>query len=205
MNFKTYTNFRKNYNFVMPELVEKDGCIYLNNEIVEDTDKKYSEGNGFINILYNSKVSKSKVLSNLYPMQFKFRGKMVASIESVLQAIKYKDIKTQNLVLKYSGIDAYHTRACNETDFWGKNGILYWQGKSMDRHSDEYQNFIDELYFSVLKNPLYVRALLSTEDKYLLHHIGKNNPNETVLTRFELENRLNSLREFIKNSDILTK
>lgn len=57
-----------------------------------------------------------------------------------------------------------------------------------------------------VKKPEILQPQLGYEKyKYLLHHIGKNNPNETVLTRFELENRLNSLREFIKNSDILTK
>jgi hypothetical protein len=40
--------------------------------------------------------------------------------------------------------------------------------------------------------------LLSTGNKYLLHHIGKEDPKETVLTRDELEIRLNTLREFLR-------
>ena len=67
----------------------------------------------------------------------------------------------------------------------------------MDRNSNEYQLFLDELYYSASKNPLYSRFLLATNDKYLLHHIGKDNPNETVLTRDEYEIRLNTLREFL--------
>jgi hypothetical protein len=59
---------------------------------------------------------------------------------------------------------------------------------------------LDELYFSAAKNPLYKRFLLSTKDKYLLHHIGKENPQETVLTRDEYEIRLNTLREFLMDS-----
>ncbi|MBQ7880700.1 MAG: hypothetical protein IJ358_02530 [Clostridia bacterium] len=193
-----YTNYRKSCNFVMPELEERDGCIYFNGELVEDAEKKYAIGETFINLGYNFKHSNSKVLSNLYPMEFKFRGKKVKSIEGVLQGIKYKDKRTQNLILKYSGIDAYHTRACNEMDFWGKTGVLYWQGKPMDRHSEVYQNFIDELYISATKNPLYVRALMATGDKYILHHIGRSDPKETVLTRFEYESRINTLREYLK-------
>ena len=168
-----YTGFRLNYNFEMPALEEKDGCIYFKGELVEDEEKKYPEGETFINLGYNFKSSNSKVLSNLYPMEFKFRGKKVKSIEGVLQGIKYKDKRTQNLVLQYSGIDAYHTRACNEIDFWGNSGLLYWQGKPMERNSKQYQEFLDELYISVSKNPLYVRALMATGDKYILHHIGR--------------------------------
>ena len=132
-------------------------------------------------------------------MRFKFRGKMVNSIEGVLQGIKYKDKKTQNLVLKYSGVDAYHTRGANSNDFWGEQGILYWQGKPMRRECEEYQSFLDELYLSAAKNPIYKRCLLATGNKYLLHHIGNEDQKQTVLTRFEYEQRLNSLREFVKN------
>jgi hypothetical protein len=116
-------------------------------------------------------------------MPFRFRGKKVSSIEGVLQGLKYKDKKLQNIILKYSGLDAYHTRGANTLDFWGNTGKLYWQGKEIDRHSEEYQLFLDELYLSAIKNPLYKKALLSTKDKYLMHHIGNENPNETVLTR----------------------
>ena len=193
-----YNEFRKNYKFSYQELEIKEDKIYFNNELVEDEEKKYAEGESFINIGYNFKNSLSKTLSNLYPMRFKFRGKWVNSIEGVLQGIKYKDKKLQNIVFKYAGLDAYHTRGANTLDFWGNDGFLYWQGKPIKRDSEEYQLFVDELYLSAVKNHLYKKCLLSTENKYLLHHIGKDNVNETVLTRFEYEQRLNSLREYIR-------
>ncbi|MBQ8425134.1 MAG: hypothetical protein IJX17_03820 [Clostridia bacterium] len=195
-----YTEFRKNYKFEMPELKIIDDCIYFNDELVEDLEQKYPEGETYLDVGYKLKNSKSKVLSNLFPMQFTFKGKKVNSIEGIMQGIKYQDIKTQNLVLKYSGMDAYHIRACNENDFWGETGILYWQGKPIDRHSEEYQIFIDEIFISALSNPLYERALLSS-DKYILHHIGRDDPKETVLTRYEYELRLNSLRAFVSQNN----
>ena len=195
-----YTQFRKSYTFNIEPINQKDNCLYFREEIIEDEIKKYAEGTTFLNIGYNFKNSLSKCLSNLYPISFKFRGKKVSSIEGVLQGIKYKDKKMQNLVLKYSGLDAYHTRGANTANFWGKEGVLYWQGKPMHRLSEEYQNFLDELYVSALKNPIYKSALLATDNKYLLHHIGNTNPNETVLTREEYEQRLNTLREFAKNN-----
>lgn len=197
-DIKKFTQFRKNFKFNYQPLVIENCKIYYNKELVEDEEKKYGDGETFINIGYNFKNSLSRVLSNLYPIKFKFRGKWVNSIEGVLQSIKHKDKKIQNLILKYSGLDAYHTRCSNMLDFWGESGILYWQGKPIKRNSEEYQSFIDELYLSAVKNPLYKKFLLATENKYLLHHIGKDDVNQTVLTRFEFEQRLNSLREYIK-------
>ena len=196
---KEYTKFKKESNFQCEPLFYEGEKIYFRGELVEDAEKKYSEGSTFINIGYNFKNSNARGLSNLYPMQFKFKGKKVNSIEGVLQGIKYKDKKTQNLVLKYCGLDAYHTRGANINDFWGLTGKLYWQGREMNRNGEEYQLFLDELYLSALKNPLYKRFLLATCDKYLLHHIGREKECETVLTRAEYEERLNTLKEFCKN------
>lgn len=194
-----YTNFRKNYSLDYKPLKKEGDTIYYDGELVEDENKKYGEGEKFINIGYNFKNSLSRTLSNLYPMTFKFRGKKVASIEGVMQGIKYKDKRTQNLVLKYSGLDAYHTRGANALDFWGEQGVLYWQGKAIKRDSEEYQIFVDELFLSASKNPIYKRCLLATGDKYILHHIGKENIKDTVLTRYEFELRLNSLRAFLSS------
>ncbi|MBO7527190.1 MAG: hypothetical protein J6T74_04745 [Clostridia bacterium] len=196
-----YTKFREDFDFKYERVIEKDDCKYFKDCIVEDSLKKYSEGNGFINLGYNFKNSLSRALSNLYPITFNFRGKKVNSIEGVLQGIKYKDKKIQNLILKYSGLDAYHTRAANTDDFWGNEGFLYWQGNPIKRDSNEYQLFLDELYLSASKNPIYKRALLATGDWYLLHHIGCEDISQTVLTRYEYELRVNSLREYIKQKN----
>jgi len=194
-----YKNFKKNYKFKYKEITKNENGIFFDGILIEDNENnKIFEGENFINISYNSKTSISKVLSNLYPYKFKFRGKKVCSVEGVLQGIKYKDKKTQKLILKYSGLDAYHTRAANNYDFWGNKGILYWNGKIIDRHKQEYQDFLDELYISLLKNKLFQKSLISSGNKYLLHHIGQTDSNITVLTRFEYESRLNTLREFFK-------
>lgn len=184
--------------FTLKEVKVDGDNYYFNNILVDDGTNRVWEGENFILVKYGAKNSISRVLSNLYPMSFKFRGKKVSSIESVLQGIKYKNKKTQAKVFGYSGVDAYHTRACNSFDFWGNDGVLYWQGKPIKRESEDYQNFIDELYLSVFKNPLYFRALIATGDKYLLHHIGRVDPKETVLTRYEYKSRLYALQRLAK-------
>ena len=184
--------------FTLKEVKVDGDNYYFNNILVDDGTNRVWEGENFILVKYGAKNSISRVLSNLYPMSFKFRGKKVSSIESVLQGIKYKNKKTQAKVFGYSGVDAYHTRACNSFDFWGNDGVLYWQGKPIKRESEDYQNFLDELYLSAFKNPLYFRALIATDDKYLLHHIGRVDPKETVLTRYEYESRLYALQRLAK-------
>lgn len=184
--------------FTLKEVKVDGDNYYFNNILVDDGTNRVWEGENFILVKYGAKNSISRVLSNLYPMSFKFRSKKVSSIESVLQGIKYKNKKTQAKVFGYSGVDAYHTRACNSFDFWGNDGVLYWQGKPIKRESEDYQNFVDELYLSVFKNPLYFRALIATGDKYLLHHIGRVDPKETVLTRYEYESRLYALQRLAK-------
>ena len=194
-----FHDFRANYQFEYKKLTHKEDGIYFDEICVEGTDGgKIFESESFINTSYASKTSIARVLSNLYPHRFKFRGKWVSSIEGVLQGIKYKDKKMQNAVLKYSGLDAYHTRGCNCQDFWGDEGVLYWQGKVMRRNSQDYQEFLDDLYLAASYDPVYKKAILSTSDKYLLHHIGNEDENQTVLTRYEYENRMMALREYLR-------
>ena len=50
------------------------------------------------------------------------------------------------------------------------------------------------------KHPQVQILFSAPTKKYLLHHIGHEDMKETVLTRFEYEQRLNSLREYIKQS-----
>ncbi len=196
INKKLLAKFKQyRQEFKLKPVTTDDNKYFFEKTMIDDGENRIWETDTFIVVKYGAKNSLSRVLSNLYPIQFKFKHKNVNSIESVLQGIKYKDKQTQSKIFKYSGVDAYHTRVCNSFDFWGNNGLLYWQGKPIKRNQQEYQDFLDELYLSVFKNPLYFRALVATNNKYLLHHIGRTDINETVLTRFEYESRLYALQK----------
>lgn len=193
-----FKKLRESFNYV--DLEKVNDKIYFKGELVEDPENKIkiAVGENFYNIFYGSKDSICRVLSNLYPIKFRFKGKLVNSIEGVLQGIKHKNRKIQNSVFKYFGVDAYHTRCANLLEDWRTNQTLYFKSKSIPRESEEYQNFLDDLYLSALKNPIHSRALLSTQNKYLLHHIGCLDKRETVLTRYEYESRLYASREILK-------
>ena len=194
-----FKEFRNNFDFKFMELEEREDGLYYKDYLVMNDEFNLNESEDFINAGYKLKGPFSKTLSNLYPYEFKFRGKKVASIESVFQGIKFKDKKAQNLMFNYYGLASNNIKVATDYD-WTKTGILYWQGKEMNRFSKEYDDFLDELYVSAISNPLY-RGMLKNINKYILHSMGKKNKEETVFTRYEFERMLNTLNAYIKAND----
>ena len=160
---------------------------------------KVSETEKWIDVGYNNKGDLSKMLSNLFPYSFKFRGKRLASIENFFQGIKFKDKKVQDYAFTYYGTPAVHIKVANKYN-WKETGIVYWQGKAIKRDSLEYDMLIDELYISAAQNPIYRGALCNCE-KEIIHSIGGKEKDETTFTRYEFEFQLNCLKDFIQNKE----
>lgn len=152
----------------------------------------------YIDISYSSKETGARVLSNLYPYKFKYSNEEVHSIEALLQSLKYENESIRKTCYEYSGIDAWHLRGMHPYA-WQEDGILYTPYKKVNRFKEEYQEFLDELYFSAFQNPLYMNNIKNSEDKKLDHIIGENSENLTTLTRTEYISRLYALRYCIKN------
>ena len=189
--------FKENYKFIEKEIREIDGLLYCEEEpLLNEEGKEIGECDKWINVGYKHKGSYSKVLSNLFPYKFEFRSKKLSSIESFFQGIKFLDIEMQNLVFSYSGLDSNNVKICSGYD-WKKTGILYWQGKEIDRYSKEYDDLVDEMYISAIQNPLY-RNVLKNCNKSIIHTIGEKEKTETVFTRYEFEKQLNCLKDFLK-------
>ena len=192
-----FKSFYYNYNFNQIDLTQKDGFIYAGSDLLQDADGNLlGETENYLNVGYKLKGPISKLLSNLFPYNFIFKGKKVSSIESVFQAIKFKSVKEQNLVLKYSGLSANIIKMATNYD-WKESGNVYWQGKPINRFSKEYENFFIELYVSALQNPLY-RGVLKNVNKQILHSIGEVDKEKTVFSRYEFEKMLNALVDFVK-------
>ena len=100
----------------------------------------------------------------------------------------------QKTIFSYKGTDAYHIQAASDYN-WKTSGNLYWQGKEINRNSEDYEILVDEAYISMVQNPLY-RQTLKNVDTPLIHSIGKLLKTETVLTRYEFEREINSLSAF---------
>lgn len=197
---KKFKKFKENYNFKLKHLDEKeDGSVFCDGVCIrENADSEWiGEFDNVVNVGYKLHGAYSKVLSNLFPYKFYFKGYKVASIESVFQAFKFKDKKTQKMVFEYDGINSNRIKACSNYD-WKNSKILYFLGRPMLRDGKEYEEFIDELYVSVLMNPLFKNALINVKDKYILHAMGENDMFKTTFTREEFERELNILKDYVQ-------
>lgn len=194
---ESFRNYKSMYTFKQKEIIEIDGNLYCDNyPLIDENGKDIGECDNWINVGYKIHGAYSKALSNLFPYEFYFRGKLLNSIESFFQGIKFQDKTIQDLIFKYSGTDAVNLKIASNYN-WKESGIIYWQGEPINRDSEEYAKLIDELYICAIQNPLY-RNVLKNCNKYILHSLGKNDKNDTVFTRYEFELQLNCLKDFLK-------
>lgn len=193
-----FKKFKETYQFKQKEIEEIDGKEYCEGyPLMNDEGEMIGECEKWVNVGYKHKDAYAKVLSNLFPYEFEFRGKKLSSIEAFFQGIKFQDKDMQNYVFAYSGLDSNRVKACSGYD-WKITGKLYWQGQEIDRYSKEYDDLVDEMYISAIQNPLYRNALkICNVD--IMHSLGGKEKNETVFTRYEFEKQLNCLKDFLKN------
>ena len=192
-----FKEFKSTYQFTQKEINNIDDMEYVDGEpLINEEGKEVGESDTWINVGYKHKGPYAKILSNLFPYEFEFKGKKLKSIESFFQGIKFKDINMQNLVFNYSGLDSNNVKICSGYD-WKETGKVYWQGNEIDRFSKEYDDMIDELYISAIQNPLYRNALKNC-NKEIIHTMGTIEKSETVFTRYEFEKQLNCLKDFLK-------
>lgn len=97
---KEFLEYKKNYKFTQKELIERDECIFCEDIVLKDKDgNKTSETEKWIDVGYRNRGDFPQMLSNLFPYNFKFRGKKLASIENFFQGIKFKDKKNTKLYI----------------------------------------------------------------------------------------------------------
>ena len=194
---KRFQNFKSKYEFKQLEIVRKNNSLFCNDICIKENDNSeyLGETDTFVNVGYKLHGAFPKILSNLFPYSFYFKGFHLKSIESFFQGIKFKNKKTQKEVFKLSGLDSNNIQVAQDYD-WKKEQTIYFMGKQYLRDSKEYDTLVDELYVSLLQNPLYVNALKNIGNKYILHAIGETDKTKTVFTRYEFEKQLNCLKEY---------
>lgn len=139
-------------------------------------------------------------LSNFAPHPFVIDGVECNSMEGFLQSLKFSNPDMQKEVCKLVGRAA---KFKGKNKRWYLTQTLYWQGKEIDRDSDEYQELLDRAYMAMAsQNRGFQCALLASKDATLTHSIGKTKINETVLTRNELCSRLTKIRNMLQHGDI---
>lgn len=131
-------------------------------------------------------------LSNFSPHAFTFDGVECASMEGLLQSLKFKGEDMQAHVCTLVGKAA--KKAGSKKNWQQNHHTLWWKGNPIDRLSQEYQDFLDAAFLALSSNDSFRRALLATGDASLTHSIGKRKPQDTVLTEREFCRRLESIR-----------
>ena len=140
----------------------------------------------------------SASLSNFAPHPFIIDGIACSSMEGFLQSLKFSNPEMQKEVCKLVGKAA---KFKGKKKKWWKTQTLYWQGKTMARDSQEYQDLLDRAFEALSQNSGFRAALLATGSSVLAHSIGKTKITETVLTRQEFCSRLTKIRERIRKED----
>jgi len=139
-------------------------------------------------------------LSNFAPYSFVVEGIECNSMEGFLQSLKFEDPEIQQEICKLVGKAA---KFKGKKQSWQRTQMLWWQGKEIDRHSEEYQVLLDKAFCALAENPEFKQTLLATNNAELTHSIGKNDPHATVLTQSEFCLRLMGMRQCFRDSRML--
>lgn len=197
---KKFKEFKNTFKFEFKEIKEmEDGSLFYEDICIRDgqNGEWVGESETFVNVGYKFHGPFAKVLSNLFPYEFYFRGFKVKSIESVFQCLKIKNKRNQRFMFKYHSLNSNNIKVASDYN-WKNDKKVYFQGKSINRDSKAYEDFIDELYISAIQNPLYRNVLKNVGNKYILHAIGETSKENTVFTRYEFEFELNALKAYVQ-------
>ena len=136
----------------------------------------------------------SCVLSNFHKSKFTLDGIKINSMEGFLQSLKTSDANLQKKICKLIGKEAKNAgNTLKEQGF--DIHTIFWNGKEIDRFSEEYQELLQRAYEAKFRqDPLFRKALKATEGKTLIHSIGLQNKQETILTEKEFISLLEELR-----------
>lgn len=141
------------------------------------------------------KSNSSAPLSNLFPHKFIIDGILCLSMESFIQSLRVDNKEMQQAICSnYSGMMAYKLRL--SLNDWRKEGYIYWNGKRIKRNSKDYTKLITKAYDCLFEQNIVFREILrSKKDYYLIHSMGCDNIDETLLTEEEYRFQLNRLKE----------
>lgn len=94
-----FKQFKKTYQFQQLKIICQDDTYLCENIVVKDANGITGETSKWINVGYSLRGMYPKLLSNLFPYKFKYKGYTLNSIESFFQGIKFKDKHLQKRYL----------------------------------------------------------------------------------------------------------
>ena len=139
------------------------------------------------------------MLSNFTPYEFTFRGFRCASMEGLLQGLKFEGAEKQARIFQLVGKEA---KFKGKKRKWWLDQTLYWQGHKMTRQSKEFMALVKEAVDALATNREFQKTLLATGNKRLFHTMGKSDPTKTILTEEEFCNILTEVRSKLRNGEL---
>jgi predicted NAD-dependent protein-ADP-ribosyltransferase YbiA (DUF1768 family) len=136
-------------------------------------------------------------LSNFAPHPFVIDGIECASMEGFLQSLKFSNIDMQIHVCTLVGRQA---KFKGKKKAWYRKQVLYWQGEEIGRHTERYQELLDQAFYALSENTKFQKALLASGDATLTHSMGNKDESRTILTTREFCGRLTRIRAELKKS-----
>lgn len=125
------------------------------------------------------------------PHSFRLDNKTCCSLESVLQAMKFRNVRDQQLICSSP---AQIARLKGNKVNWKTNQKLYWNGTEYRRDSEEYQTLLDNIVNALSTNMGFMSSLnASTAESFTCSELG-DDPTQTPMTSEEYCSRIISLR-----------
>ena len=130
-------------------------------------------------------------MSTFARRDFLLDGVPCSSIESALQSFRFEDEMEQAEICAMEAPDA---RWAQSSEAWKETGLLYWQGRTFPRESQEYQELLDHLFMSVYEqdNAFRVDVTFCRGAEIRLRNWSRN-PAAALLTQGEFLARLKRL------------
>lgn len=148
--------------------------------------------NKTIDIRFTGEPGLGRRLSNLYPYEFDFDGTHYASIEAFFGTLRTSSLTAKQKLYTTFGMNSWYMG--HEHMTWYSTQTVDYKGKTIDRHSVEYDDLITTAFDALFTNEDFKEALRESGDCKLTHTIGKTAKGKTLLTRKEFIGHLNRLR-----------
>jgi predicted NAD-dependent protein-ADP-ribosyltransferase YbiA (DUF1768 family) len=134
-------------------------------------------------------------LSNFEAYEFEIDEITCYSMEGFLQSLKFNDPEKQKEICLLIGKKA---KFKGKKKKWWINQTLFWKGKEINRHGEEYQALVAKAFSQLAKNERFKRVLLDTKNEEIKHSEGKKDPTKTILTEDEFCFHLMNVRNNIQ-------
>jgi hypothetical protein len=142
-----------------------------------------------INITSGSDDPVARILSNLADTPFSFGGYNFKCVEAPLQGIKFANQQEREYVFSLDGLAALKAgRKITRSIKKGEERFVYWDNKIIPYNSIEHRLLIAAFIGEKVRQSVEVQqALIISEEGFIYHDVGQENPNTSLPEKYYIE------------------